>query len=56
MILQELLRLRKLPISMTILGQRYLDGNREKEMNGCWALDPIREGFYKLVETLLNDG
>jgi hypothetical protein len=44
MILQELLRLRKLSISMTILGQRYLDGNREKEMNGCWALDPNQLG------------
>jgi hypothetical protein len=26
---------------MAILGQRFLDGNKEKEMNGCWALDPI---------------
>jgi hypothetical protein len=20
-----------------------------REMNGCWGLDPIREGFYKLL-------
>jgi hypothetical protein len=30
--------------------QKYLDGNKQKEMNGCWALDPVGEGFYKLFK------
>jgi hypothetical protein len=48
--LKELLRLRQLRVSTAILGLRYIDGNKEKEMNGCWALDPIREEFYKLLK------
>jgi hypothetical protein len=45
----ELLRLDSLLSQWPFLVQKYLDGNREKEMNGCWTLDPIGEGFYKLL-------
>jgi hypothetical protein len=27
-----------------------------REMNGCGDLDPIREGFYKLLKIFLNEG
>jgi hypothetical protein len=31
-----------------LLVQKYRGGGRDKEMNGCWDFDPIREGiFYK---------
>jgi hypothetical protein len=25
-----------------------------REMNGCWDLDPIKEGFYKLLQILFE--
>jgi hypothetical protein len=26
-----------------------LTATERREMNGCWGLDPIMEGFYKLL-------
>jgi hypothetical protein len=45
----ELLRLDSFPPQQPFLVQKYLGGNREKEMNGCRALNPFREGDYKLL-------
>jgi hypothetical protein len=27
---------------------------KEMEINGCWDLDPIREGFYKHLKILFE--
>jgi hypothetical protein len=45
----ELLRLDTFLSQQTFLVQKYLDDNREKEMNGCWDLGPIMEAFYKFL-------
>jgi hypothetical protein len=46
----ELLRLYSFLFQRPFLVHKYLEGNREKEMNGCGALDPVRRDFINFCK------